>query len=323
MAKRGTLLHPKTQELADLLGIDPPSALGLLSGLWEVVGEYAPHGDISQLRAAHVCRMIQSRLDPERVWEALIAVGFVDRVGERLLIHNWSQHSEDWVHKRLKSRGECFADGRPPFSRADPSEGKAARGRQDSDLPTARRTHAEGKPPGRGAAASGTPAARLPEPTPEPTPTPGPEPPRESAPPPPPPAETAATATGTALSPEEIEQAWKAFAAIYPPRDGDRKLAQGRERFVRLLQKGEAVEAILEGARQYREWARSRGLVGSAYVKQVPTWLNGRCWEEAEEAYPVDPPEPTRSGPPAPPPRLAAANLASRREALRQELGLR
>lgn len=81
-------------------------------------------------------------------------------------------------------------------------------------------------------------------------------------------------------APPHWKAVWSEFLTIYPPRDGDRKVSRGLERFERLAKAGEDLAAILDGARRYREWADEKGRTGTPYVKQIPTWLNDRTWEE-------------------------------------------
>jgi hypothetical protein len=59
---------------------------------------------------------------------------------------------------------------------------------------------------------------------------------------------------------------------LIPPR--------GREVFRRLAAKGEDLEAIQAGVERYAAWAKERGNEGTPYIQQIPTFLNGRGWEE-------------------------------------------
>jgi hypothetical protein len=86
---------------------------------------------------------------------------------------------------------------------------------------------------------------------------------------------------------------WEEFLALYPPRNGDREVAKGRDRFSELAKGGQDMQAVLEGVKGYRAWADAEGRSGTAFVKQIPTWLNNRVWEEflpSEEPLPAPPP---------------------------------
>ncbi len=73
---------------------------------------------------------------------------------------------------------------------------------------------------------------------------------------------------------------WQRFLATYPKRSGDRGMSAGRDKFQRLLRDGEDPAAIQAGVERYAAWAKAEGKVGTSYVKQIPTFLNGRAWEE-------------------------------------------
>lgn len=81
------------------------------------------------------------------------------------------------------------------------------------------------------------------------------------------------------IGPGEV-LAWQEFLAIYPARNGDRGTAKGREKFMAALKSGVPPEALLDGARRYRAWAEAEGIVGTQFVKQIPSWMNGKCWTE-------------------------------------------
>ena len=74
--------------------------------------------------------------------------------------------------------------------------------------------------------------------------------------------------------------AWDEFFAAYPKRSGSLDKAKGQEKFQALIKAGVDARSVIEGARRYREWAAATEHLGTAFIKQIPTWLNGRCWEE-------------------------------------------
>lgn len=76
------------------------------------------------------------------------------------------------------------------------------------------------------------------------------------------------------------EPTWERFLALYPSRSGNREVAKGREKFLRLLKAGEDLDTLMAGVGAYRDWCAANGKTGTELVKQIPTWLNGRCWEE-------------------------------------------
>ena len=66
----------------------------------------------------------------------------------------------------------------------------------------------------------------------------------------------------------------------YPQRAGDLMKAKGRDKFALLLKSGVQASAMIDGARRYCEWCNLSGNSGTAYVKQMTTWLNNSCWLE-------------------------------------------
>ena len=103
--KRGTPDHPKVYELCDQLGCDRPTALGYLVLLWEFAARYAPRGDIGR----YSDKRIEAALDwggrgkPEgKLIKSLTNCGWCDESPEfRLIIHDWSDHADQSVRKKL------------------------------------------------------------------------------------------------------------------------------------------------------------------------------------------------------------------------------
>lgn len=117
MAKRGTLEHPKTLDLAGRLGIMEPFALGLLEAFWNWVGKYHPTGNVTNVRPALLAASIRYRGDAEQLWAVLQECNLVDRFQDgRLVVHDWSEHADEGVNAILARRQERFADGKIPSS---------------------------------------------------------------------------------------------------------------------------------------------------------------------------------------------------------------
>jgi len=113
--KRGTPDHPKTRRLARRLGIHIAQAVGHLEMFWHEVAEYAPQGD---------CGRNEDRdLEEGAKWPgsagafvaALVAERFVDEdAAHRLVVHDWSEHADGAVHRKLARAHLPFADGTIP-----------------------------------------------------------------------------------------------------------------------------------------------------------------------------------------------------------------
>ena len=117
MAKRGTLEHPKTMALADVLGIDDCHALGILEALWHWTARYHADGNISGTQPGILARAVRTRIDAQTLWDALLSCGWIDVDGDSCLIHDWADHADNTTKKNLANRGESFADGSTPFQK--------------------------------------------------------------------------------------------------------------------------------------------------------------------------------------------------------------
>lgn len=124
MALRGTLTHRKTRRLARLLGIPQPCALGVMESLWHVTAEQAPDGAIGRLSNRDIADEIFWEGEPEALIAALIEAGWVDECPRhRLVIHDWPEHADQTVKRKLERHGRPWA--RPQLDAA--SGRKAAR----------------------------------------------------------------------------------------------------------------------------------------------------------------------------------------------------
>ena len=115
MAKRGIADHPKTLKLAQILGICPPYAVGLLEVFWHWVAKYKPNGDVSDTEATILGQSLRYTGDTQAFWDAMLEVGFLDQNAEgKTIVHHWSEHADKAVKIWLKRRKLRFADGSRP-----------------------------------------------------------------------------------------------------------------------------------------------------------------------------------------------------------------
>ena len=86
-------------------------------------------------------------------------------------------------------------------------------------------------------------------------------------------------------NPENAES-WARFDAVYPRPSNGRKLerADARLTWDLLVEDGEDMEKVIEGAIRYRDWIKD--LDKFQYVAMMTTWFNQRRWEEG---YDIDP----------------------------------
>lgn len=125
--KRGAPKHKKMHRLAAELGMPRPYAVGLMEGLWQWVGEYAPTGLLRPDDAAVMAKEIGFTGKVEKLWKALVEARWLDPCGNgAAVVHDWREHCEDSVHRRLARAREYFADGsRPSTHRLEKDEREA------------------------------------------------------------------------------------------------------------------------------------------------------------------------------------------------------
>jgi len=114
--KAGTEELAKYHDVVDALGIDPPFVGGLLQAIWTFAAKNCPRGDIGRFTNRQIARGIKYSGDIDRLIDVLIATKWLDACDcdMRIIIHDWPDHAEDSVHRKLARAKEWFADGRPP-----------------------------------------------------------------------------------------------------------------------------------------------------------------------------------------------------------------
>lgn len=120
--KRGTPTHPKTDRLAERLGLRKFEAVGILECLWHFTAQYAKRGDIGKWSDEDIARQIGWDNDATKLIEALVYAGFVDRCQvNRLVVHDWQYHCDQTV-SRSKEVENGFAVAVPSDNLGDASE---------------------------------------------------------------------------------------------------------------------------------------------------------------------------------------------------------
>lgn len=116
--KRGTSRHSKLLMLACELDIDTYAAVGLACCMWDWVGETMPQGNIGSAPDRIIAQVVGWRGEPSKLVCAMVRVGLLDvDPTHRLIVHDWSEHSDDGVHTFLWRRRQRFADGKAPRTR--------------------------------------------------------------------------------------------------------------------------------------------------------------------------------------------------------------
>lgn len=116
--KRTGADHPKVKHLAQILNIEIWGAVGILELLWHFTARYAPQGDIGKYSDATIARAIgwekhtgRKGVTPEyRLSSALVEAGWVDSCQcHRLVVHDWAEHADQQVKRKLLSEKLVFA----------------------------------------------------------------------------------------------------------------------------------------------------------------------------------------------------------------------
>jgi hypothetical protein len=100
--KRGAPDHPKMKKLARALNINRGWAVGLLESLWHWTSKFAPQGDIGKHEDVDIAEGCFWDREPSELINALIETGWIERCDKhRLLVHDWHDHADEAVTKRL------------------------------------------------------------------------------------------------------------------------------------------------------------------------------------------------------------------------------
>ncbi|MBI4370400.1 MAG: hypothetical protein HY547_09250 [Elusimicrobia bacterium] len=93
--------HPKTYELAELLGIEVAQAVGHLHLLWHFALKFSPDGRLGKFSDASIARGSKWPGDPQKFAGALKKSGWID---EQKNIHDWMEYAGRYIHERERRR---------------------------------------------------------------------------------------------------------------------------------------------------------------------------------------------------------------------------
>ena len=104
--KRGTDLLLKFKLLKTRLDIPAWQAKGLLQSIWDFTAENAPMGDIGKFTNEEIAIGIEYDGDADELLQVLLQSKWVDADStHRLVVHDWLEHCEEWIKKRLERKG--------------------------------------------------------------------------------------------------------------------------------------------------------------------------------------------------------------------------
>ena len=130
--KREAMGNTKMKKLCRRLGIKQYIAVGILESLWHLTAREAPQGNIGKLTDEDIALALDYDDAPETLIAALKDSRWLDpSATHRLVVHDWHEHADDAVKKRLRrcrkpfftASGELWPDmsGHVPPSAADGS----------------------------------------------------------------------------------------------------------------------------------------------------------------------------------------------------------
>lgn len=93
-------MHPKTRKLAKKLDVYLPAAVGHLHLLWHWVLSFADDGDLSKHTDEDIAIGAMWDYDPKTFVDALVECRWLDRDGERLVVHDWQDYAGRLVDRR-------------------------------------------------------------------------------------------------------------------------------------------------------------------------------------------------------------------------------
>lgn len=146
--KRDALNHPKMLDLASRLDISRAQAIGIMTLLFDFTATYAAQGDIGKLRNGAIARACEWMTDADSFIAALVDSGWLDRDEKhRLVVHDWSDHCEQWVKLKLQKLNlEFLPKSRVQGTAEDSAEDSAERSIEPSAEASASRDLAKPSP---------------------------------------------------------------------------------------------------------------------------------------------------------------------------------
>jgi hypothetical protein len=93
----------KFKALQRLLNAPLCHAVGYLETLWIFAQLQAREGDLTKFSALEIAGWVEYPGDPDEFIEALVKTRWLERVDDRLMIHDWNEHKPNWL-KGVSSR---------------------------------------------------------------------------------------------------------------------------------------------------------------------------------------------------------------------------
>jgi hypothetical protein len=102
------IFNPKVKKLSRELNIDEVKTRGVLVTLWIYVYKFALDGDITNWDNSMLTDMVG--IDKENLIDIFVEARFVDKIGNRYLIHDWLEIAGAYLQRKFASRKEKLAE---------------------------------------------------------------------------------------------------------------------------------------------------------------------------------------------------------------------
>lgn len=129
--KLGTTSHPKFRRLMRQLSVSQLTSVGILESLWMLAAQFTEDGDVSRFSEEDIAAFIDWPDEPERLVTGLVDCGWLDRDGERLLIHDWDDHKPYFINERIKKRRQREETAQATSPRRVPGQSRGVPGESD------------------------------------------------------------------------------------------------------------------------------------------------------------------------------------------------
>lgn len=100
--------HPKVARVAKAMGVSRHEAVGILIDLWTWCVDYTEGGDLSRISSDDLMAALGVAQDTALIQvdliESLVTAGFIDREGERIVLHDWDIHQGQLLAQRDANR---------------------------------------------------------------------------------------------------------------------------------------------------------------------------------------------------------------------------
>lgn len=115
--KNGGPNHPKTIQLADLLGLERWGAVGIVETLIHWCRQYAIQGNIGKWSNKAIADGIGWKGDPDKLIQSLVLATFLDEHEDaeiRLIVHDIEKHADNTWKQNLEDAGLKWWNGKKP-----------------------------------------------------------------------------------------------------------------------------------------------------------------------------------------------------------------